>query len=144
MFGARWLTLTALLLGLGCSDDCHDIGCGSSLIVDLAPDDGFEDGSYEVTLESPESTMVCTFEVAGGAVDTSSCDPSDGNIDSAELPASILVRYFQVQPSTLHVTVTRDGDELASEDLTPEYEEIIVDPNACGGPCTSAQVILGW
>ena len=56
----------------------------------------------------------------------------------------MLIRYHLDAPETLHVVVTRDGDELASEDFTPEYEEVVLDPNACGGPCNAAQISVAF
>ena len=63
MFRARFLATAAFVLGLGCSDDCHDIACEATLVIELAPEQGFADGSYEVTLESPQGDKVCSFVV---------------------------------------------------------------------------------
>jgi len=144
MFGGRWSLLVMAILGLGCTDDCHDVPCGSSLIVELAPDQGLEDGSYEVTLETPLGTTVCGFVIAGDDASMLTCSPDVANLDKAELPAFMLVRYITDQPETLHVTVTRDGDELTTTDVTPEYEQVIADPGRCGGACTSAQVSVAF
>jgi hypothetical protein len=140
MFGARSLGIAAMVLGLGCSDECHDIGCGSTLIVELAPEQGFADGAYDVTLDSPEGTMVCSFAIADGSASALDCTPNEAALDQAELPAFMLVRYFQQRPQALHVVVSLDGSELAVQDHSPEYEDVSLDPEACGGPCTSAQV----
>src|SRR5688500_10598109 len=83
MFGGRWSFLVAVIFGLGCSDDCHDLGCGSPLIVELAPDQGFEDGTYEVTLEASQGTTVCGFVIAAGAASMMTCSPNSANLDSA-------------------------------------------------------------
>lgn len=144
MLARPWIHVLALALGLGCSDECHDIGCGGSLIVELAPEQGFEDGAYEVQLDSPEGNKVCSFVLAGGAVTTSSCTPAGADVDAGELPRYVLIRYHQEQPQTLSVAVAREGEELARQDLTPEYEEVWADPNACGGPCIAAQVSVAF
>jgi hypothetical protein len=141
---ARFISLSFLLLAIGCGDDCNDIGCGSSLIVELGADQGFDDGDYGVVLESDLGTTVCNFTIAGGSASNLQCLPNDASVDSAELPGIVLIRYYQQQPSELSVTVERDGEELAAEDVTPEYEQVFPDSSACGGGCTSAQVSVGW
>jgi hypothetical protein len=140
MQSTRWLSALALGLLLGCSDDCHDIGCGESLIVELAAEDGFADGTYEVTLVGGETTLACSFVMEGGSASMHSCSPELATLDSTELPRYVLVRYLQEQPATLSVTVVRDGEELMSGEITPEYEDVSVDPQRCAGPCRSAQV----
>jgi hypothetical protein len=139
----RFLKLAALELVLltSCSDSCHEVSCGSALIVELAPESGFADGEYDVELVAPEGTESCHFVISGGAATTSTCIPGEASLDRSELPTFMLVRYgTSYYAETVTVTVSRDGMQLVTQDFMPEYEDVSVDAQACGGPCTAAQV----
>ena len=137
----HWLRATALALALplGCSDECNDLGCGASLIVELAPEsEAFEDGEYEVTLELPGlEPTACTFTIEGGAASALEC-AGDEYLRESELPRYMLVFSYE-QPETLTVTVRRDGTELVTADFSPEYEALEPGAKACG-VCSAGQV----
>jgi hypothetical protein len=140
----RQLALAFLVIS-GCSDECHDIGCGSALIVELAPADGFVDGTYDVELSSPRGTESCSFVIADAAAKMLSCTPGEASLDPTELPAYVLVRYQQdYYAETLSVTVARDGAALTSQDFEPAYQDMVVDAHACGGSCVAAQVSVAF
>ncbi len=139
----------ALLALVSCSDDCHDIGCGPALIVELAPaSETFGDGSYDVELSARgrnEGNESCHFVIAGGTATDLDCSPGVATLDSSELPRYVLVRYpGDYFADTLSVALSRDGALVVMQDFTPEYQDVSVDEQACGGSCTAAQVSLAF
>jgi hypothetical protein len=135
-----WLLTSALILG--CGDDCTDIGCGSTFLVELASE-AWSDGEYEVAIDAGDDSATCTFTIEDGEAQTGPCEPAIANVDSSEFAEGfVLIRFQSAKPSELTISIERDGEELASDDFEPEYEEVEVSPDACSGPCTAAQVSL--
>ncbi len=140
------LAISLAALAVACGDECHPIACGSGLIVELAPSSGaFDDGAYQVDLASPQGNDRCSFVVAGGKTSAEQCSPAVASLDSSELPRYMLVRYpGDYVVDSISVTLSRDGTALGAEDFAPEYQDVSVDSQACGGPCNAAQVSLGF
>jgi hypothetical protein len=135
------LLLTSALI-LGCGDDCTDTGCGTTFLVELASQ-GWEDGEYEVTFEAGDDSTACTFTIERGAATTGPCEPAVALVDTSELADGfVLVRFESARPRELTVSLARDGEELASDEFEPEYEEVDASLDACGDTCTAAQVSL--
>jgi len=132
----------ALLLALSCSEDCHEVDCGTTLIVELSSEDWL-DGAHEVVIDAGADSTTCGFVLNGGQAEQLACSLAAVNLDPSELEQGyMLIKYREGEPTELSVTVSRDGEELAQGELTPVYEELVLDPQACGGPCLAAQVSL--
>lgn len=135
-----WVLTSALIVG--CGDDCTDIGCGSGFLVELASEE-WQDGEYEVAVEAGDDSTTCSFTIEDGEGVIGPCEPAIANVDPSELARGfVLVRYQSAKPREVTVSLERDGEELARDSFEPEYEEVDVSLDACGGACTAAQVSL--
>lgn len=138
------VALSILALTAGCGDECHDIGCGSSLIIELSMESGaWPDDRFEVAVDAGADSTACAFAISGNEGVDLGCSGDVATVDTSELAQGyVLVRMYAAEPEQVVVTVSNHGNELASAELTPEYEDVVVDPEACGGPCRAAQVSL--
>jgi hypothetical protein len=140
MKSSLWLLTSALILG--CGDDCTDIGCGPAFLVELRSE-AWQDGEYTVAIDAGDDSTTCSFTLDGSEATTGTCEPDVANVDTSELADGfVLVRYQDAKPRELQVSIEHGGEELASDGFEPEYEEVDVSPDACGGTCTAAQVSL--
>lgn len=134
-----WLLLSALVLG--CQEECTDVGCASTLIVELSSE-AWADGEYDVSLEAEGETFSCSFEVTDGKAVIGSCPHAAATVDTSEFEEGyVLIRYGGSRPAELSVSVELDGEELDRDDFEPEYEEVDGTVDACS-TCLAAQVSL--
>lgn len=140
------LLLAALPLLLGACDEagraCTLIGCESSLVVDL-PDD-LAPGAWTFTLSADEMQWTCEAGLPLGAEEPA-CSGFDVAFvvdQSAAIPRLEAIR-LAFAPEVLGVTATHDGTVRASQQFTPDYDELYPNGRECDRvPCLQQTVQL--
>jgi hypothetical protein len=154
----------------GCaSHSCTAIGyfCGNTNLTLTSPSDAWAAGTYTLTLTTNGASEQCTIPVPGSAPPDAidgSC-PSDSGVDVKLVPilscppafcdagtctsaaCTPIAGHFQLVvtlqeiPSTVVVSVLRDGKALLSETVSPT--SATTEPNGHGcGTCTNASATL--
>lgn len=142
--GGRSLLLGMALVvtGVACdsSQSCTDIGCESSLTLDVRLASGsWTDGDYVLGAGAER----CSFSVPRdlpkvGATTTPICSAGTRVL----LGASGLQLALASTPKTFAIALSRDGSSILSEDATPNYDESTPNGPDCGPVCRQGHVAL--
>ncbi len=145
----RRLILASLLLPLtACGDkdegplDCTQIGCTDGLEIEVSPTFSTQ-AEYGAVIVADGETITCTAVLPLPSDGGSSCDAEGvwwGTSGSAldESEHMLLGWYLPSGPAEVSISVTRDGEEVLSAELVPEYEELAPNGEDCGPICTWA------
>ncbi|MBW2528870.1 MAG: hypothetical protein JRI23_32140 [Deltaproteobacteria bacterium] len=144
--------LSALLLsvaacGDGDPDDvgggeaCTLLGCSDSLNLMIEPPEIFAAGAYTLALSNADGLdESCDFDLSSecsGAACMQEC--SLGQVFATELLISL-----SGNPASVTIVVTRDGTEIFSDTVTPEYEARYPNGEDCdrNPQCYQATVVV--
>ncbi len=142
MYAARLAVPLLALAGLsGCflmDSQCGDDTGGNDHLGITFLHDFSQAGLYELELSWEDNDVVCTWAAPQDQEDAAEsedpADPSCSGDSSAEvwgdLVGSAEVELSDVHPESLELRVTRDGEELHRETLTPDY--LIRGGDRCG------------
>ncbi len=136
MSTTRFLLPLMTLIGLATQPACfiQDRGCtdsggGDALRIDLLHD-FTAPGLYELELAWDGRDVVCTWSARGTQADTAESQETVSTGCSDEGLVEVLrlldtaaeIELLDLHPESLALRITRDGEELHSETLTPTYE----------------------
>jgi hypothetical protein len=144
-----FLVLPLVATLAGCSligHACTEVGCDSGLAVEFQKASGpWPAGSYQVAITADGATITCstTLPFTSASSPAGSCTSSDVTLglSGSALPAAqqaISGLQFTTTPKSVKVTISRDGMQVASGDLTPAYETIMPNGPDCEPTCTGA------
>lgn len=161
---------TLLLLGVGgcedLGDQCTLIGCADGVMFDILPEDGhWQEGTYALSVVLDSTEFTCEFELPADLP----ADGRDSSIECGNLTVSIAQRVTCTEtrngndvslsctrvpdqydlllssydtPAQSTLTLSRDGEELLSDDRTLDYDETFPNGEECGGGCKQTRVVL--
>lgn len=150
MKGAAIHNLTVALvlatLVAACSDPdepvaCTEIGCTDGFTLRLVADgEELPAGVYEVSIELDGEASECAFEVRMVCDGGGPCVVNeDCNATYSDDEASIL---YEGAPSSVSYSVTRDGLQLASASVEPEYASVQPNGPDCPPTCMQATEVV--
>lgn len=147
---SRPLLAFSLLL-LACDTEtqaCTAIGCVDGLQIAFQAA-SWPAGKWQVTAQTPTGARTCTVTLPFASVDPGvQCDAQVqlGTSGSA-LPAanhSLVGLTLPDTPTQVTVTVSRDGQQLASQVFSPTYKTSRPNGPKCDPECTQASATLSW
>jgi hypothetical protein len=111
-----------------CDDYCTDF-----VAIDFRKASPWPLGDYTITVILDGQTRECVATKPYQPTDA--CDPND-------VVASLAGVSHEGTPARVEVTISRDGNVLASEEFEPEYEATHGWDRSCGPPCEDAALHL--
>ena len=115
---------------------CTEIGCLDNLTVRLTQISGtLADGTYSVAMRDNSNSAVetCDFTMADGQISGDTTCPTWSD-------DAVSVSFSSVLPTTATLTVTRNANEVATQDITINYTESRPNGESCGPMCFAATV----
>ncbi|MCB9758921.1 MAG: hypothetical protein H6739_03705 [Alphaproteobacteria bacterium] len=121
---------------------CTDIGCIDGLEIRFETD-GWPAGRYVVALDLDGATETCTATLPFGDSPDDGCDGEASlSLIGTRLPAAQQaiggVWLTRTDLSAVGLTLSRDDAVLVETTLTPEYETLAPNGEACGPVCRYA------
>lgn len=134
-----------LVMAAGCGhagQDCTGVGCASFLNVEFPGDRNWETGSWTVTMMADGSELgSCTFdlpEATGGS--EPDCDDSVSVMfdSTGESLTEVTYRPTGEPGQSFDVQLERDGQEVATDTLEPEFSVVQPNGEGCSPTCYQA------
>jgi len=128
---------------------CTEIGCQDGLLVQVSPSASWPAGEYAYAIEIDDQTITCT-----GTIPLPDCDSQGITCDAEGVIVTVsgcalppeehaFGDVMIPEPATsVSVTITKDGTEVANGSWTPEYQTSQPNGPGCEPTCTSATVEL--
>jgi hypothetical protein len=133
------LMAPAMLLASGCNGfglACTQIGCDDGVSVLIR---GLElNQSYEVDVATADAIIKCTIDTDDAATQQMrmQCDQSlfyFSQMDDAHIEVANT-------PERVEITVRQNGTMILQDEVTPDYDEVAPNGEACGPICLHAEV----
>lgn len=130
---------------------CTQIGCVDGLRVEMRPASGWAPGSYAFAVDLDGVKVTCTGALPLRACEAGpslTCDVADKVVigeSGCALPKeqhAFSDLWVQSGPQKVEIVISRDGQELKREALTPAYTESRPNGPDCGPVCRSASATL--
>lgn len=122
------ISTTLLANGCGCTQAACEDGANISIR-------GLEiDQLYEVEVETEIDTILCTIDTSGQTLIT--CDKAlfyFSQMDGAYIG-------LQGTPDRVAITVRQNGDVIAEDEVSPNYDEVAPNGELCGPVCDHAEI----
>ena len=130
--------------------DCTEIGCANGYTLFLeAPGTAFTAGNYSVTVTfDGELADDCTVLISDNDVECgttpcilqNTCDTVDGVDNQLKELQITTAKWEGALPSTVVLSLARDGQGLAERTFEPDYEETYPNGEECDDePCRTAE-----
>lgn len=140
----------------GADRACTQIGCVEGLTIDVASTSGWAPGTYRFDFELDQEKVSCEGTLPLRACEhgpSVRCTPEGAaervmiSESGCALPAaehSLPSISIRGEPARVRLTVSRDGTQLAAEEMTPQYRTMRPNGPECEPVCrqASAKVTL--
>lgn len=132
---------------------CTEMGCVEGLTIDLQSPSGWAPGAYRFDIELDQDKVSCEVTLPLRACDAGpsarcTLHPGEGPSERVMIsesgcalpPAqhSLPTLSIRGEPARVRVAVSRDGAQLASEELTPAYRTVTPNGPGCEPVCRQA------
>ena len=133
---------------------CTEMGCVDGLTIELQSPAGWQPGAYRFEIELDQEKVTCEGSLplrgcdqgasvqctpAGGAervqIAESGCalPPAEHSLPQIALPGG---------PARVKVTISRDGNAIGSQELSPAYRTVAPNGPECGPVCRQASAVI--
>lgn len=130
-------------------EGCTEIGCHDGLIVRVTPSSGWPHGMYRFVIEADGETTTCARSLPLPECGTPAL-PCEGPpvmigasgcaLDPSEHGFGDVV--FEAAPEQVRIEIARDGEVIAAQEWTPQYETVQPNGPGCEPICETATVEL--
>jgi len=139
----------------GCGSACDQAGCPDAILIEFVDSATWEAGSYTLTVNGEKS---CSLDVGssrkvsgerseqenagghGGANDSSAIGCSGSGVLLSNAGGGPLTLSVERPLEQFELTIERDGLQLLSETIRPEYSRLPTRKTSCGEGCLNARV----
>jgi hypothetical protein len=138
------LMLLLAVAASGCGEEpvvCTEIGCTDGFTLELVADsEEFTAGVYNVDVELDGEAEECAFEVrmvcegGGPCVVNEDCNATYG--------VSEISILYGGTPGEVTYSITRDGLQIASDSIEPEYQTVQPNGPECPPTCMQATELV--